>query len=221
MAALKAFKEKHPNSWQISQCLQKLAELQIAENKFADAEKTYTELGQAHVAEEVKQEAEFLAGKLSMQRPSKYDQALAKFQALAAKLPKNSPVAIRATVAQTECLALSGKTEEANKVLRQLLKDSSDSDLKALAHNALGKNLFEQKQFKEARWEFLWVDVVYNQNRAEHAKSLYYLWKAFGELKETERAQECLETLLSDQFASTDYQVKALAETEEMTCAGR
>ena len=214
MGALKAFKEKHPNSWQISQCLQKLAELQISEKKLTDAEKTYTELAAAPVADDVKQEAGFLSARLSMDS-GKFDAAQKKFEALAAKLPKNSPIAVRAIVAQAECLGLAKKTDEANKLLRQMLKESTDKNLKALAHNTLGKNLFEDKQYKEARWEFLWVDVVYNQDKAEHAKALYYLWKSFTQLGETERAQECLETLQSEQFTGTDFQRKALTDNKK------
>jgi hypothetical protein len=216
LTALKAYKDKHANSWQITQCLLKLAELQIVENKIADAEKTYAELSQANVAEEVKQEADMLAAQLGM-KTGNYAQALTRLQAIAGKLPKNSPVAVRAMVAQAECLTLTKKTDDANKLLRQLLKDSSSADksLRAQVHNALGKNLYDQRQFKEARWEFLWVDVVYNQDKAEHAKSLYYLWHAFKELNENERAQECLETLLSESFAGQEFQRKAQSESKK------
>jgi tetratricopeptide (TPR) repeat protein len=213
--SLKEFKDKHKDSWQISQCLQKLAELQVAQRKFADAEKTYTELSQAPVAEEVKQGAELEAAKLSM-KTEKYDVASARFQALAEKLGKKNAVANKAIVLQTECLAKSGKIDEANKLLRQLLKEAEDKDLKALAHNALGENLFEQKKYKEARWEFLWVDVVYNQDPEEHAKALYYLWKVFKELNEPEmRIQEVFDTLMNPQFSKTKYQGQAKTETKK------
>ena len=47
LTALTKFKEKHPNSWQISQCLRTLAEFHVADKNFAEAEKAYAELSQA------------------------------------------------------------------------------------------------------------------------------------------------------------------------------
>ncbi len=79
--------------------------------------------------------------------------------------------------------------------MRQVIKDTSDKTLKAQAYNTLGVSYFNGEYLKEARWDFLWVDVVYNQDRAEHAKALYYLWKIFDKLDEKERAQECRDAL--------------------------
>ena len=88
-------------------------------------------------------------------------------------------------------------------------------EVKAVGHNTLGYCLYSQGQAKEALWEFLWVDVVYNQDRAEHAKALYHLWKIFSEQGNAERAQECREMLLNDrQFTGTEYQVKGAREAK-------
>ena len=92
----------------------------------------------------------------------------------------------------------------------EIIKDTTDKSVKATAHNALGLSYFEAAEFKEARWEFLWVDLVYNQDKSEHAKALYYLWLTFKELGEADRAQEYLDILLTDRnFAGMEYQVLA------------
>lgn len=211
---LEEYKTKHPDSWQITQALRLLANLQLSQKKYAQAEKTYLELSKAPVAEDTRQEAEFQAAQVSVQAGN-YDQALKSLRALATKLPKDNRFGMRARVGEAECLAVANKTEEANKLLRGILKDSSDKTLKAMAYNTLGKNLFKAGQFKEARWEFLWVDVVYNQDKTEHAKALYYLSQVFEKLGEADRSQECRELLLSDRsFAGTEFQRLAQADAK-------
>jgi TolA-binding protein len=209
IAKLTVFKTKFPNSWQLGGSLKLLAELQLDKKQYKEAEDTYKELAEANVGEETKQEAELLAALVTV-RTGKHELAQKRLRALIARLPKDSKQAGRARVAEAECLIAANKHGEATKLLRQIVKETNDKTMKAAAYNALGASLFAAGQYKEARWEFLWVDVVYNQDRNEHAKALYYLWKTFSQLGEMERAQECLESLLSDrQFTGTEYQHKA------------
>ena len=68
---------------------------------------------------------------------------------------------------------------------RDIIKDTNDKGLKAMAYNAMGKNLYEVGQLKEARWPFLWVDTIYNQDKEEHAKALFlsliHIWRRWCE----------------------------------------
>jgi len=207
------FKAKHPNSWQITADLQLLGKLQTDSKQYKDAEETYMELAQADVPEDTKQESELMAAQVSI-KAGKQQVALQKLQALAAKLPKNSKYQGRAKIAQAECLLALKKDAEAQGLLRQITKETKDKDLKAIAYNTLGMGYYNRDQLKEARWEFLWVDVVYNQDKAEHAKALYYLAKIFDKLDEKERAQECREALVSDRaFNGMEWQRQALKES--------
>jgi tetratricopeptide (TPR) repeat protein len=213
MARLSAFKAKHANSWQITSALKTLAQLQLEQKQYDNAEETYKELAAAKVAEDTRQEAELLAALVTV-RAGKHELAHKKLQALIARLPKDSKQAGRARIAQAECLIAAKRTDEATRTLREIVKETTDKTMKAAAYNTLGASLFAADRFKEARWEFLWVDVVYNQDRDEHAKALYYLWKTFSALGEADRAQECLESLLNDrQFTGTEYQHKAKVES--------
>lgn len=209
---LSDFKAKHPDSWQLASCLQNLAELYMYQRDYALAEKCYQELAQAPVSDALKQEAEFLQATMSL-RLKNPQQAQARYQAIINKLPKNSKNAIRALVGQAECLALMKKDAEANKIFHQIIKDAADPSVKAMAYNGLGKNFYDQGMLKEARWEFLWVDVAFSQDKAQHAVALYYLWQIYGKLNEPEHAQECLDQLLNDrQFTGLEYQRKAQSE---------
>lgn len=210
---LRNFKIRHPGSWQFSACLELLGRLQLDAKEFQDAEATYLELAQADVAEDTKREAELSAAQVGI-KAGKHQAALAKLRALAAKLPKDSKYRGRAKIAEAECLLAAKKDPEATALLRQIIKDTSDKNLKALAYNALGVHSYQGENLKEARWDFLWVDVVYNQDPAEHAKALYYLWMIFDKLGDKERAQECREALVGDRsFAGLEWQRLALRET--------
>jgi len=206
IARLIDFKNKHPDSWQLLSALKLLAALQIAKGQFADAETTYRDLAKANVADDVKLEAELGAAHVNL-RGKKIAAAQGILSGLLAKLPKDSPFATRVRVAQAECLAAEKKGPEARKILGDVITKTRDPALKAVAYNTLGQSYFDAGMHKEARWEFLWVDVVYNQDRNEHAKALYYLMRVFEQLNENERAQECRDTLLNDrQFQGLEYQ---------------
>lgn len=206
IARLTEFKSKNPDSWQLLSALKMLAALQIAKGQFGDAETTYRDLAKANVSDDVKLEAELGAAQVNL-RAKKHAAALGSLNKLMAKLPKDSPFATRVLVAQAECLAADKKGEEARKILGDVITKTRDPALKAVAYNTLGQSYFDAGMHKEARWEFLWVDVVYNQDRNEHAKALYYLMRIFEQLNENERAQECRDTLLNDrQFQGLEYQ---------------
>ncbi len=203
---LKDFKTRHPKSWQISIVLRLLGDLLLAEKQYTEAEQTYKELALADVADAVREDAELRAARVSL-RAGRYPEAQTKLQAILSKFPKGSPSAVRARIAEAECLSAAKKLDPARKLLTQILHETKDKGLKAAAYNALGESYVQAKMFKEARWDFLWVDVVYNQDKAEHAKALYYLWFIFDQLNEADRAAECREMLLNDrQFAGSEYQ---------------
>ncbi|MCI0381083.1 MAG: tetratricopeptide repeat protein [Gemmataceae bacterium] len=206
------FKSKHPNSWQLANCLRLLARLQMDQKQFKEAEATYLELAAADVSDDVKQEAELLAAQVAL-RAGKADVALKNLQKLMAKLPKDSKYQVRAKIAEAESLSATKKNPEAVKLLRKVLADTSDKAIKAAAYNALGACYLSTDQLKEARWEFLWVDVVYNQDKDEHARALYHLAQIFDKLGEAERAAECREQLAGDRaFLGNEYQRRAQRE---------
>ena len=213
LARLNDFRTRYPDSWQITRCTRLLAQLELDAKKFKEAESLYKELAKRNVAQDVKQEAEVLAAQAVL-AAGDHQGAEAALNALLKKLPKNSRNATRARIAQAECWIAAKKAPEGMKAIRQIIAGTGDKTLKAVAYNALGKALFEANQLKAARWEFLWVDAIYNEDRVEHAKALYYLWKVFDKLGEADRAVECRETLLGDrQLADSEWYRRAKLES--------
>ena len=83
----------------------------------------------------------------------------------------NAGVHRRASRPMTRAEVLVGekKIDLAVPILKQLIKDNKDVQIKAQAHNTLGECLFKANRYSEALWEFLYVDAVYNQDN-EQAK---------------------------------------------------
>jgi hypothetical protein len=212
---LKDFWKKNPDCWQIARVLKKLTQMQVEQKAFDDAAETLKALAEAPVSEAVRQEAELAGAQLSM-KAGKYDDARQKLEAIAGKLPKDSPAGQKARVAQAECLAAVKNLPAARDVVQKVLAEAKGPDVKAAAYNILGYCDLQADNLKEARWAFLWVDLVYNQSPAEHARALYYLNQVFSRMNEPDRAHECLEALLNDrQFAGLDYQRKAQEERKQ------
>jgi TolA-binding protein len=212
---LKAFTTKYPTAWQLVRALTTLARMQVEQKDYASAEETFKAMAEAPVSEAARQDAELAAAQLSM-KSGKYDEARRKLEAVAAKLPADSPAAQKARLAEAECLAATKNLPAAQDLLKKLLAQAKDPGVKAVAYNTLGYCYFLADQMKDACWAFLWVDVVFNQDKAEHAKALYYLNQVFARLNQPERARECLQALLNDrQLAGQEYQRKAQEERKK------
>src|SRR5262249_25599559 len=91
IAALKAFKNEHPDSWQIVTALKTLARLLEEKSDVAGAQQTYEELGKINaIPAETKLESDVLVAKLLM-RGNKFADAEAKLKALSTTLPNEDP----------------------------------------------------------------------------------------------------------------------------------
>lgn len=207
ITGLRAFVSANPTAWELPRALILLAKLQNDSKDYAGAEQSFSEILKLDVSEEVKNDAR-LQSALANIALCKHTVAESKLAELLKALPKNSPTLGRVLVAQSECLIAASKVDEAVDLLKKAIKDSDDKNLRAIAYNTLGENYAKQNQWKEALWEFLWVDVVYNQDKNEHARALFHLIQVFEQLAEPDKAAQVRATLLEPTFAGTEYQRK-------------
>jgi tetratricopeptide (TPR) repeat protein len=210
---LRQFCKKYPDGWQIIPAAKLLGRLLTAERHYAEAEKAYQELADnAALPDEARNTLRLLAARVAV-RPGNYAEAESKLNALLQKLPKGSRQALQARVCHAECLTAQAKFAEARDELKAVLNEAKgDKELRARAYNALGRCSYDAKQYKEALWDFLRVDVVYYQDPEEHAKALYHLADLFTKLKDPGRARESRERLLGKEFSGTEYQARLLKE---------
>jgi uncharacterized protein HemY len=213
-ARLQVFKKDHPRAWQLVRVLQTLAQLQLDSRDYQAAEQTYHELAKSEADPEVRQDAEVQALLVTVQA-GKHAEAQKGLEGLIGKLPAKSPQQFRARLALAECLGYTKDPEglaRAKAEVKAVLDQTKDKALRAQAYNTMGSCYYLNEQWQDARWEFLWVDVIYNQDPQQHARALYYLADIFARLGEGERARQCREVLLGRRYSSSEYQRRALKD---------
>jgi hypothetical protein len=190
VAELKKFKDENPNSWQILRVAKLLADLYIRSNNLDAAEKTYSDLAQSgDLPKDVRQEFDLQSAQLLIETRH-YDQAEQKLKSL--NLPADDPMAGHVQVYLALCTGVRDKTKLKASVdqIEQTIDKTKDPNLKAVAYNALGDCYRLNGQLKDAVWEYLHVDMVYNQDKRQQTRAVEQLAKLFDELKDEKRAQE-------------------------------
>jgi hypothetical protein len=190
IAALAKFKQDYPDGWQLIHCARLLAQLQLEKGDIDGARKTFEELAAgANISKEIRRECDLRIVE-TLILAKKVTEAEARLQGMAKEVPASDPLAARISVYQAECQGASGKLAEAVAQLEGIIAKTGDKDLKALAYNALGDCYRLNRRPKEALWPYLWVDVIYHQDREEHTKAMAQLARLFEEQGDTARAKE-------------------------------
>lgn len=209
---LNQFRRANPDAWQLAACADLLAQLYGAQNNWDAARQAYEELAATpSLAADTRLELELKVAQL-LTRAKKFAEAEKKLGRLIQEAQPDSTPALRLRIAQAACTAASGEPGPAAEQLESLVGKTNDPLVKAQAYNTLGDCYRLANRSKDALWSYLWVDVIYHQDRQEHAKALYYLTKLFGELKDEPRAKQFRDKLEKDkQFAGLEYQRLILA----------
>ncbi len=87
------------------------------------------------------------------------------------------------------------KPDAAAAKIQAALDAAKDPAARAIGFNARGEVFLAFGQPKEARWELLWVETVYFQDKDELAKALRRLVEVFDTLGDKERAEQYREKL--------------------------
>jgi hypothetical protein len=207
---LKTFKTEHDKGWEIVPALKLLAQMQEGKGDVAEARQTYLDLTKIpNLPKEMKQEAELLVAQLSL-RAGKFDEAAGILDGLRTNLPAADPQRPFALVYLAQAQLSLNKLDNVEAHLKAAIASSSEPAVKCLAHNALGDYYRKKNMNEEAFWEYLRVDALYPQDRNEHAKALYYLWKLFADVKKDKvKSQEYLDKLKL--LEGTEYAKQAAA----------
>jgi TolA-binding protein len=192
---LSDFIAAHPDSWEYPHAARQLGRLQADTGDYAGATKTFEALDKGpNVPSEFKNEATAALIDIAFQSEN-YDAGQKRVEAVA-KNP-NAPAALKARVDLYQ-LGLEGAKGDLSttvKKLEEAIAKATDPSLKALGYNVLGDVYYAHKKPREAMWSYLWVDVVYNQDRGEDLKAMTRLIKIFKEANDTEKVQLYTEKL--------------------------
>ena len=214
--ALKKFKTDYGDGWQLVRATKMLVRLLEQKGDEAGAQTAYTELADNEAApKEVRQEFGMLVVR-DLLRKGKHADAATRAKALDAVIGADDPQRVRLNVYLAACDIAARKFDGVEDGLKKVLESSADDSVKAMARNTLGDFYRAQNKGDKAFWEYLWVDVHYNQDREELAQALYHLSHLFAEVRQDKvRAKECLERVCDEgQFGGLEYHIKAKAERD-------
>jgi hypothetical protein len=214
IAALLEYKKNFADGWEIVPALQMLASLQQDKGDTEGAGQTFADLAELPgIAPAMKLQSQLRGARLLM-RAEKFADAKTKLEQIESAMPADDPqrAFVRVYLLQAR-IAQKGKLDGIDANLTEIIRATKDGSLLALAHNSLG-DFYRHKDDKEqAFWEYCKVDVLYNQDKEEHAKALYYLSQLYNRPRnDKERAKECLTRLKAPAFDGTLYQHLANAE---------
>jgi hypothetical protein len=214
--ALNNYRTSNSIGWEIVPATKTVARLQEAKGDQNGARQAYDELAaNPDVPKEIQLATNLLVARMLL-HANKFGDAEQKLKSVAAGMKADDPQRGFVQVYLAQTAVAQGHTKEAEAPLRAALATATDDALKGLAYNALGDFYQQNKQPEEAFWQYLRVDVLYSQDREEHARALYNLWKLFESVRADQpRARECLDRLKDKSFSGTDYQARALKEAPE------
>lgn len=134
---------------------------------------------------------------------------LKKFPEANGLLAKISDPANKAIMQTALVLAQGQSVPALDATLKPAIAKATDPGLQAMGANLLGEWHLASNQKEDAFWEFLRVETLFSQDRAEEAKALYYLSTLFDTVRnDPVRAAACREKLKKPFFSGTDYQSK-------------
>jgi TolA-binding protein len=184
------FLTAHPEGWEYPHAARQLGRLQADTGDYAGATKTFEALEKAaNLPAEFKADATAALIDIAFQS-EKYDAGRTRVDAVAKDANAPPPLKARVTLYQ---LGLEGaEARDPGPVIKKIedaIGKATDPSLKALGYNVLGDIYLAKKQNRDAMWSYLWVDVVFNQDRGEHLKAMTRLVKIFDQDNDKEKAQ--------------------------------
>jgi hypothetical protein len=188
------FKKNHSDGWQITRAVGRLADLQIANEDFTGATATLKEMeNMKGLPDEVRIQ---IPGRLVdvLIGGKKYAEASTQIDKLLAGLKADSPEAFALRVKKIQVDgSVPGQLEKAVKQVDDLIKGAKDRKQIPVCYNVKGQLLLTNNRPKEALYEFLYVDLIYNEDPVEQGKACVELAKLFDKIKQPARAKEYAE----------------------------
>lgn len=175
-----------------------LGQLQIEKGNDAAAAQAFRELATSPVTD-FKLKASIWEGRLLL-KAGKFAEAQAKFDEVAAAKASSPAEKLRqqeALLAKGDCLVKQKKLGEAEQMFRKVIAEASpeETELQAATCNALGDVLREAGKPKEALLAYLEVDLLYNTQKAAHARAIYYIALLWDQIGRSDNATESREKL--------------------------
>jgi len=188
------FQKNHANGWQITRAMQRLADLQITAEDFKGATATLKALQNTKgVPDDV--QAAIPARLVDVLISAKdYKEASAQIDTLLKGVKADSPEAFALKLKKIQVDgSVPGQLDKTVKQIDEMIKGAKDRKQLAVCYNTKGQLLLTNNRGKEALYEFLYVDLIYNEDPGETGKACFELSKLFDKIKQPARAKEYAE----------------------------
>jgi tetratricopeptide (TPR) repeat protein len=201
------FVSTHKSSYQIPEAIELQGHLYRAAGDFDAARKKYETLAKAP-ADYFKATSSLLVGQL-LQDQGQHAEAIPEFESAittAGVGTVTADVKREAIFGRATSLAATGKLVEGSNIIKQIIQQTPLDDTSGLAqgYNALGECYLAGKDNQGAREAFLHVDLLFNTDPKEHARSLYQLTNLWKQLRQPTRAQDAQQRL-EDEYPLTQW----------------
>ena len=202
-----AFLKNCPNSFHFFQGTELMGNLLVANGSYDKAETFYATLAKAPWPD-YKMRAGTGIGRALAAQNKLAEAAKAFDEVLNNDAPGDLAEAQRlaAKVGKARCLAAGDKVDQAIKMLDDIIAkaDSENTELHALAYNALGTALRKAGKPKEALLAFLHVDLLYSGAPEAHAEALANLEQLFTEIHKPDHARRA-RAVLDDRYKNSHW----------------
>lgn len=117
-------------------------------------------------------------------KPRQKDELAIYTAVLSLPAPEPVPPNLSPDEAAKAAAASGKKIRDAVASVEAVIGKAKDPAARAAGYNAIGETYLKYNLLRDAMWAYLWVDVVYNQDPAEHVKAvgrLVQIFKATGD----------------------------------------
>lgn len=192
------FEGKHSGSYHYLEACELLGDLLVAANNITAAQKYYDKLADSQFPE-LKLKANILQAR-ALESQKDYDKAIAKYdEVISAEASTKEAQAQQyaAICGKATALAATGKSDEAIKMVEEVLSkaDAADLELHARAYNALGSSYRAAGKKKEALLWYLHTDLLFSGFPEQHAEALAALADLWNDADKADRALQARSTL--------------------------
>ncbi len=196
--SLLSFVQNHAASYHFYEAQELLGNLLVAAGKYKEAEAYYRTVAKTPWPD-YQIRAGVALGRLALAQ-NRIDDAEKIFEtvlSISASGGQAELYRLEAQLGKARCLAEKGKTDEARKIVEDIiaLADPEHQELHARAYNTLGAIERKAGRTKEALLAFLHVDVLYSANGEQHAEALANLVELWNQLHKPERATQARQIL--------------------------
>lgn len=187
-----AFLEQYKSGWELWMANRALTRLQIELNKYDRVASAWAALGKTG---ELPPNLALEAALQGIDAQIRSGKAAAAAETAARNLAKDAvpgPTKDKLAIYEATAKAIgSGNPLSGLKELEDKIAASKDAGVRAVGHAMRGELYMLASKPREAMWEYLWVETVYNSDRVEVLKALSRLVDVFKALGDEDRAKGC------------------------------